>query len=162
MILINRHDVPTPISCLSDAKKMDGFWYYDLQKQDFFCGNMTTVVELQASALTVSVDNNMVHLPVEWYTIVCDKMSGSIDTIPVHELTNTNFKLFVVGPTHKVVTETGYRVVNFDNCRTFFYPSFTKQQLLCIAATPSKWIFATPIDTYQKYIKRMCPADLMI
>lgn len=162
MILIDRTDTPTPITCLADAKAMDGFWYYDLTKQDFFCGTLNTIVELHSSALTIAVGENMVHLPVDWFTIVCDKMSGMIDTIPVHELTNTNFKLFVFGPTHKVVTDSGYRVVGFDQNRPFFYPSFTKQQMLCIAATPTKWIYLTPNDNYQKYIKKMCPADLMM
>jgi len=162
MILIDRHDVPVHISSLADAKKMDGFWSYDLQKRDFFCNELTTIVELQSSALTLEIAGNFVHLPVDWYTIVCDKMSGAIDTIQIHEMTNINFKLFVVGPTLRTVNELGYRVVNFDYRRQFFYPVITKQQMLCVAVTPTKWIFATPADTYQKHIKNISPSELMM
>lgn len=162
MILIDRNDTPHPISSLSDAKAMNGFWMYDLQRRDFFCNDLTAVVELQASAITIETESNQIHLPVDWFTIVCDKMSGAIDTIKVHEMTNTNFKLFVVGPKLHTVTEIGYRMVNFTQCRTFFYPVFTKQQLLCVAVTPTKWIFVTPNDTYQKYIKHANPADLLL
>ncbi len=162
MILLDSNDTPTPITNLADAKSMQGFWQYDLQRKDFFCSDLTAIVELQSSALTIAVNNNLIHLPVDWYTIVCDKMSGVIDTIKIHELTNTNFKLFVVGPKLHTITETGYQVVNFDHNRTFFYPTFLKHQMLCIAITPSKWIFLTPNDTYQKYIKHMSPSEFLL
>ncbi len=162
MILIDRYDVPHPINCLADAKTMDGFMYYDLQQRDFYSTNLTAIVEMQSSALTIEYDSNFIHLPVDWYVIICDKMSGSIDTIQVHELTNTNFKLFVTGAKVRTVTEVGYRVVNFDHSRTFFYPVCTKQQMLCVAISPSKWILSTPNDSYQKYLKHMCAADLMM
>lgn len=141
---------------------MDGFWLYDLPRRDFFCNDFAAVVEMSTSAITVEIESNSVHLPVSWYTIVCDKHTGAVDTIQIHELTNTKFKMFCVGPKLKTVTETGYRVTNFIQSRTFFYPVFSKQQLLCVAITPSKWIFVTPNDTYQKHIKHISPAELMM
>ena len=162
MILVNTYNEPTPINGLTDAKNIDGFLYYDLQRRDYFASPISAVVELQSSALTLAINNNFLHLPVDWYTIVCDKMSGVIDTIQIHELTNTNFKLFAVGPIHHTVTELGYRVANFEQCKTFFYPMFTKQQMLCVAATPTKWILITPSDTYQKYVKHISPAELLM
>ena len=162
MILIDSTDTPHPITTIADIKSMDGYWSFDLQKRDFFNNQLTTVIELQSSSLTFEIEGNFIHLPVDWFIIVCDKMSGAIDTIQIHEMTNSNFKLFTVGPKLHTVVELGYRIVNFDQSRTFFYPAIAKHQLLCVAVSPTKWVFTTPNDTYQKYIKHISPADLLL
>ena len=162
MILLDPYNTPHHISSLTDVKNMNGYMYYDLIETDFFPGRTTAVVELQSSSLTIEVEKNLIHLPVNWFVVVCDKATSQLDTIPVHELTNTNFKMLGTGPKVHVVTEIGYRVVNFDHDRTFYYPIFTKFQLLCVAVTPSKWILISPNDTYQKYLKHLCIADLML
>jgi hypothetical protein len=162
MILVDENDSPQPITTLTDAKNIKRFWLYDCQKHDFFLAPLTTIVELNASALTIEAQGNFVHLPVDWYTIVCDKMTGTLDTIQTHELTNTNFKLLTTGPKIRTITEIGYRVVNFEHSRVFYHPLLTKHQLLCIATSPSKWIFASPNDLYQKYLKHASPGDFLM
>jgi hypothetical protein len=163
MILLDKLDTPRPISTLSDLKAVsDGFWNYNLKHLDYFCSPITVGVEMQSSSLTLEIGGNMIHLPVDWHVIVCDKATCTMDVIKVHELTNSNFKLFVVGPTHHTVMDSGYRIVNFDQARTFFYPSLTKHQVMCIAISPTKWILISPIDFWQKFLKNMCPADLIM
>jgi hypothetical protein len=162
MILVDETDQPRPIADLSDAKQIKNFWLYDFQKGDFILTPLTTIVELRSSSLTIEAYGNFVHLPVDWYTIVVDKMTGTVDTIQTHELTNTNFRLLVTGPKIRTITEIGYRVVNFDHIRTFYHPIMTKHQMLCIAVSPSKWVFATPNDLYQKYLKHASPGDFLM
>jgi len=162
MNLIDISDTGRNILTTADIKKLDGFWNYDLRQQDYFCTALSVVIELQSSALTIAVGKTTLTLPVDWFVIVCDKMTGSIDTIKVHELTNTSFKLFVVGPKHHTVTETGYRVIEFDQSRTFFHPVLGKHQLLCTEVAPGKWVLVSPNDSYQKYLKNMALADFLM
>ena len=162
MNLIDISDVGRTITSTADIKKLDGFWNYDLRQQDYFCTPLTVVIELQSSALTIAVGKTILKLPVDWFVVVCDKMTGSLDTIKVHELTNTSFRLFVSGPTHHTVVETGYRVVDFDQSTTFFHPVLGKHQLLCTEINPGKWILISPNDSYQKYLKNMALADFLM
>lgn len=162
MNLIDITDAGRQISSASDIKKLDGCWLYDLKQRDYFCTQLTVVVELQSSALTIAVGGQLTNLPVDWFVVVCDKMSGVIDTIKVHELTNTSFKLFVIGPKHHTVMESGYRVVDFDQSRTFFHPVLAKHQMICVEIGAGKWILASPSDSYQKYLKNMALADFIM
>jgi hypothetical protein len=162
MNLIDITDTGKTVSSAAEIKKLERFWNYDLRQQDYFCSQLTVVIELQSSALTIAVGKVTLKLPVDWFVIVCDKMTGSIDTIKVHELTNTSFKLFVIGPTYHTVTETGYRVIDFDQSTTFFHPVLGKHQLLCTEVNPGKWILVSPNDSYQKYLKNMALADFLM
>lgn len=162
MNIIDISDTGRIIHAPADFKKLDGFWNYDLKQQDYFCSALSVVIELQSSALTIAVGKTTLKLPVDWYVVVCDKMSGSMDIIKVHELTNTSFMLFVVGPKHHTVTESGYRVVDFDQSTTFFHPVLGKHQILCTELTPGKWILVSPNDSYQKYLKNMALADFIM
>ena len=135
---------------------------YDFQKSDYVLLQICVGIELESSSLTVDIGGRQVHLPVNWFVIVCDKANGVMDTIQVHELTNTNFKLFVGGAKNHTVEETGYRVVNFSQSRTFFHPALTKHQLLCIGIDNEKWILTAPIDLYQKYIKHSTLYDFLL
>lgn len=163
MILIDKSDIGHPISSIQDLKAMSqGFWNYNLKYQDYFCTPISVGVEMQSSSLTLDISGIQVHLPVDWHVIVCDKATCTMDVVKVHELTNSNFKLFVVGPKHHTVIDSSYRVVNFDHSRTFFHPSLTKHQVACIAISDTKWILISPHDFWQKFLKNMCPADLIM
>lgn len=162
MILLNEFDQPTPITTIEDARQLKHFWMYDFQQADFMLTPLTTIVELASSSLSIESCGNSIHLPVDWYAIVCDKMTGSLDTIAVHELTNTNFRLLTTGPSIRTVTEVGYRVVDFAQSRTFFHPSVAKHQLLCVAVSPSYWIMVTPHDSYQRYLKHTHTGDFFM
>jgi hypothetical protein len=160
--LIDIDDVSHPITTTDDIKQLNGFWSYDLKQKDYYNNPLTVAIELQSSALTISVSTHTLKLPVDWYVIVCDKMNGAIDVIKVHELTNTSFRLFVVGPTHHTVMEMGYRVIEFDQSATFFHPAIGKHQLLCTEIAPGNWILVSPNDCYQKYLKNMALADFLM
>lgn len=162
MNLIDINDTSHVVATTADIKKIDRFWNYDLRQQDYFCSPLAVAIELQSSALTIAVGKSILTLPVDWYVIVCDKMNGAMDVIKVHELTNTSFKLFVVGPTHHTVSELGYRVVDFSQSNTFFHPVMGKHQMLCTELIPGKWVLVSPSDVYQKYLKNMALADFLM
>lgn len=136
-------------------------WILDLDNYDFTLTDITLLLELTVSTLSLVIDGLTCVLPTNWFVVIYDDEIGMMDVVQVCELMGRNFKLFTYGFSDLMVSGSSYIIQKYTPKQTCTMPNLSKKQMLCHPINDEQWICIGPTEAFAKKLKDMYVSELL-
>lgn len=161
MRFLNENNQIVELQSLSQLLKCGYMWQLELTPPvDYTLSEIRTVEQSTAPAVELLIRGVIITLPANWYVLVCDPHTCQLDVVLAGELSNNTYSAVVYGPNRNAATTSPIVVVNYVPYAQHIYPTFNRSAMLCYPLSPDEWINASFSDTYNRFVRNMCFADL--
>lgn len=147
-------DVVTPTD-------VDYFYTLNLDLDDYTLSSLLTLEEIIAPAFEIDINGFRFFLPTCYHILVFSNETLQVDTVKIHELTNTDFSVLVYNNSKNKITDVNLHMINYIPEMKFVSPHLLKHEMLCHPISPDSWINITPYDQY-KLINNKVIGDFMV
>ena len=161
MIIFDENMEPVIFDNVLTPTHVDYFYTLNLDIIDFTLTTLLALEEIVSPAFEVKINDFKFHLPTSYHILVYSDETSQVDTVKIHELTNTDFSVFGYDNVLDKVKPVHMQIIDYLPEFKFTSPLLYKNQMLCHPISPSCWINITPFDQY-KMIAGKVIGDFML
>ena len=161
MIIFDENMEPVIFDNVLTPTHVEYFYTLNLDIIDVTLTPLLALEEIMSPAFVVKIDNFTFHLPTSYHILVYSDETSQVDTVKIHELTNTDFSVFGYNSKTDKVKPIYMQIIDYIPEHKFTSPLLYKNQMLCHPISPDCWINITPFDQF-KMITNKVIGDFMI
>lgn len=139
--------------------KNEGFWYFDIDKKDFFLRPAQNWFDLKSDAYTIKIWDHTIKIPTNYYLIIGDYDAG-LDAITPYEVVGRQFEVFMYKTSLEADSWTfePFKIVGYEKNYNFTLPDI--KHLISVGVSDTKAIFISEKDQYNK-LKNLSFSDII-
>ena len=149
MIIFDENLEPIIFDSVLAPTDVDLFYVLDLEQIDFMVTHLLTLEETISPAFHVQINDFIFYLPTSYHILVYSEETSQVDTVKIHELTNTEFSIFSYDNETDRVKPVHMKLLDYIPSYKFTSPMLNKNQMLCHPIAPNQWINITAFDQYK-------------
>jgi hypothetical protein len=140
---------------------------YDLSISDVVLKPILALEELTSPAFECELLGDRFFVPANFYTLIYSPETSQVDTVKFIDIVSNNANIVIGGWKYgNNVDDYSVKIVDFTQSKTFIMPLNCKQHLTCLPFNDSndntvKWIYTTPYDVYNRYLKNSLLGDFL-
>ena len=106
----------------------------DKLNPDFFFNPLVMLESFESPAIVLEIEKQKISLPLSWYILLGDPMSGNdLEVLPLTSLNDRGFLAFMFNPlVGSIPTFKPIQILNFYNDVKWFFPKMKNNQLLTV------------------------------
>ncbi len=161
MIISDENSNPILIDNIHIPIDFNHFWVLNLEIKDFKLQELKIFEEYTCPVLILKIFNYAIEIPSNWNILIFSPETHQLDIACAYELCKGDFSPFLFNvKTNKIEYQIA-SVIEYMPKSLIRSPSFNKNEMVCLHVGPIHWICASPVDTYNKYLKNCTVGDIM-
>lgn len=161
MIIFDENMEPVIFDTVLTPTHVEYFYTLNLDIIDVTLSPLLALEEIVSPAFLVEINGFSFYLPTSYHVLVYSDETSQVDTVKIHELTNTDFLVFGYDSITDKVVPIKLKIMDYVPEYKFTSPLLYKNQMLCHPISPNRWINITPFDQY-KMITNKVIGDFMV